>query len=108
MSKRWTANDARPRRSKFERFCRGYGIDRLAAGLAIQPSAVYHWLSGNTAPRRTLAAIIQELALEDGLRLTLDEIYAHARDLRAAPVNAKRQASETTGPRTAFAAHAAR
>lgn len=69
------------RRSKFERFCRSYGVERLAAGLQIQSSAVYHWLRGSTAPRRTIAAILIQLAREAGVRLTLDQIYQHARDL---------------------------
>jgi hypothetical protein len=68
-------------RSKFSRFINAYGVDRLALGLAIDPSAVYHWIRGTTAPIRTRAAIIQRLARESGVKLTLDEIYQHSRDL---------------------------
>jgi hypothetical protein len=75
MSNRW--------RSKFERFVRTYGVERLATGLDIRSSAIYHWLRGATAPRPTHASIIQRLARESGVNLTFDQIYQHSRDLRA-------------------------
>jgi hypothetical protein len=68
-------------KSKFARF-----IETLAMQLDVRPSAIYHWISGATAPRRTHAEIIQRLARERGSRLTMDDIYAHARALREAEI----------------------
>jgi hypothetical protein len=70
-------------KSKFARFVRAYGVERLAKGLDIHPSAIYHWIRGVTAPRRGHAANIQRLAREAGVKLTLDQIYEHSSDLRA-------------------------
>jgi hypothetical protein len=74
ISKRW--------RSKFARFLRAYGVARLAKELDIRPSAIYHWIGGATVPRPAHAAIIQRLAREARVKLTLDHIYQHSRDLR--------------------------
>jgi hypothetical protein len=71
-------------KSKFARFVRSYGVEVLAAGLEIRPSAIYHWIRGATAPRPAHAEIIQRLARERGSRLTLDQIYGHSREVRAA------------------------
>jgi len=60
-----------------------YGVTRLARRLDIHPSAIYHWVRCATAPRRTHAAIIQRLARESGVKLTLDQIYQHSSDLLA-------------------------
>jgi hypothetical protein len=71
--------------SDFARFVTAYGVTRLARGLEIRTSAIYHWISGATSPTRARAAIIQELAREFGTTLTLEQIYQHtqhARDLR--------------------------
>ena len=62
-------------KSKFARFIKSYGVESLAVQLDVQASAIYHWISGATAPRRTHAEIIQRLARERGSRLTMDEIY---------------------------------
>lgn len=70
-------------KSKFARFIKSYSVEALARQLDVRPSAIYHWISGRTAPRRTHAEILQRLALERGSRLTMDEIYAHAREVRA-------------------------
>jgi hypothetical protein len=75
MNSRW--------KSKFARFIRAYGVVRLAKGLDVRPDAIYHWIRGATAPRRTHAAIIQRLAREAGVKLTLDQIYQHSADLAA-------------------------
>jgi len=69
-------------KSKFARFIKSYGVESLAAHLDVHPSAIYHWIGGTTAPRRTHAEILQRLARERGSRLTLDEIYGHARQVR--------------------------
>lgn len=74
ITKRW--------KSKFARFIKSYGVESLATRLGVRPSAIYHWIGGATAPRRTHAEIIQRLALERGSRLTMDDIYAHAREVR--------------------------
>jgi hypothetical protein len=71
------------RKSKFERFVRSYGVDELAVKLEIQPSAIYHWLRGSTAPKPVHAEIIQRLARQSGARLSMDSIYAHFLSLRA-------------------------
>jgi hypothetical protein len=70
-------------RSAFARFLTAYGITRLAKGCEIDTSAVYHWIRGASAPKPAHAAIIQRLARESGTKLTLDQIYQHAQDLRA-------------------------
>jgi hypothetical protein len=70
-------------RSKFARFISGYGVARLAKGLDVRPSAIYHWVRGVTAPGRTHAATIQRLARESRVKLSLDNIYQHSRDVRA-------------------------
>ena len=75
IRKRW--------KSKFARFVRSYGVEPLAAGLDVRPSAIYHWIRGATAPRPAHAAVIQRLARECGSRLTMDEIYGHSRTVRA-------------------------
>ncbi len=75
--------DERYWKSKFARFVRSYGVDQLAAQLQIQPSAIYHWLRGTTAPRPIHAEIIQRLARERGARLTMDAIYGHFLSFRA-------------------------
>jgi hypothetical protein len=74
---------ARRWRSKFARFIKSYGVESLAIKLDVRPSAIYHWISGRTAPRRTHAEILRRLARERGSRLTMDEIYEHARVVRA-------------------------
>jgi hypothetical protein len=70
-------------KSKFARFVRAYGVELLAVQLDVRPSAIYHWIRGATRPRPEHAEIIQRLARERGRRLTFDEIYGHARELRA-------------------------
>jgi transcriptional regulator with XRE-family HTH domain len=74
IEKRW--------KPKFARFIKSYSVESLATQLDVRPSAIYHWISGRTAPRRTHAEIIQRLARERGTTLTMDAIYAHARELR--------------------------
>jgi hypothetical protein len=75
VSNRW--------KSKFARFVMAYGVERLAKGLDVHPSAIYHWIRGATAPRQAHAELIRHLARESGVRLTLDHIYQHSSDLRA-------------------------
>jgi hypothetical protein len=70
--------------SKFARFVTDYGPTRLAKQLEVHPSAVYHWVRGVTIPKPAHAAIIQRLAVEEGIALTFEEIYGHSRDCRAA------------------------
>jgi hypothetical protein len=75
---------AAPRwKSKFARFVLAYGVARLATELQIRPGAVYQWIRGITAPRRGYAAIVQRLAHESGVKLTLDQIYGHSSELLA-------------------------
>jgi len=76
------ARDERLWSSRFARFVTGYGVTRLAKRLEIRTSAIYHWIRGATAPKPVHAAIIQRLARESGARLTFDQIYRHAHDLR--------------------------
>jgi|SRR5208283_723908 len=71
-------------KSRFASFVLDYGVADLATELEIHPSAVYHWIRGESAPRRGYAVVIQDLARESGVRLTLDEIYRHSRDRLAA------------------------
>jgi hypothetical protein len=69
--------------SKFARFIQCYGVERLAAQLDLNPSAIYHWIRGATAPRVPHAEIIQHLACGRRSRLTMDDIHGHARAVRA-------------------------
>jgi hypothetical protein len=45
-------------KSKFARFIKSYGVESLALQLDVQASAIYHWVRGVSAPRRTHAEII--------------------------------------------------
>jgi hypothetical protein len=69
--------------SKFARFVRTYGAERLAAALDVHSSAIYHWIRGVTTPRPDRAAIIQRVAHECGVTLTFDDVYGHVSELRA-------------------------
>jgi hypothetical protein len=69
--------------TKFDRFVRGFGVERMARRLAVNPSAVYHWLRGASAPRPVTAIKIQTLAKQRGVALSLDEIYQHFREVRS-------------------------
>jgi hypothetical protein len=70
-------------KSKFARFVKSYGVLPLAKRLHVDPTAVYHWIQGTTAPRPVHAEIIQRLARERGVRMTMDQIYRHFLSLRA-------------------------
>lgn len=82
VTKRWNRVTKRYR-SAFARFIVAYGLRRLAKELQIHNTAVYHWVRGSTTPHPTHAVIIQRLARKAHFKLTLDEIYKHARNLRA-------------------------
>jgi len=90
-------------RSKFERFVRTtYGVDRLARGLDIRSAAIYQWLGCATVPKPAHVVIIQRLAREAGVKLTFEQIYQHARDLRAGEAvgkRAQRRLASRTCPR---------
>jgi hypothetical protein len=70
-------------RSKFAQFVRAYGVESLAKKLDVHSSAIYHWIRGVARPKPEHAAIIQRVAREGGIRLSLDNIYGHSSDLRA-------------------------
>jgi hypothetical protein len=70
-------------KSTFARFIKSYGVINLALQLHVDPSAIYHWIQGTTAPKPFHAEIIQRLARERGARLTMDQIYRHFLSLRA-------------------------
>jgi hypothetical protein len=76
IAKRWE--------SKFARFVGTYGAKQLASELRIDPAAIYHWVRGVSRPKPEHAASIQRVAREQGMRLTLDDIYGHSLNLRAA------------------------
>lgn len=82
--------------SKFERFVRSYGIERLARRLDLRRSAVQHWLRGSTSPHPANAIRIQELARRRGVALSLDEIYRHFRE-----VGSERYAASSLKPKPA-------
>jgi hypothetical protein len=69
--------------SKFACFIQSYGVDLLALELDIHPTAIYQWVSGRTTPRPTYAEAILQLASEREFALTMDDIYAHSRRVRA-------------------------
>ena len=85
-------------KSKFARFIRSYGTERLAKQLDVRSSAIYHWIRGATTPRPAHAEIIQRLARERGSRLTLDEIYGHSRAVRADEIRLEISVSPEPGP----------
>jgi hypothetical protein len=61
--------------SKFARFIMAFGVENLARALDCTAPAVYHWIRHATTPRPKHAAMIQRLARESGVKLTLDQIY---------------------------------
>lgn len=67
--------------TKFDQFVREYGVEELARRLDVNPSAVYHWLSGSSSPHPANAIKIQTLAKQRGVSLSLDEIYQHFREV---------------------------
>jgi transcriptional regulator with XRE-family HTH domain len=69
--------------TKFDQFVREYGVEALAGRLAVNPSAIYHWLRGSTSPHPANAIKIQTLAKQRGITLSLDEIYQHFRDVQS-------------------------
>lgn len=64
----------RRKTANFEQFVRDFGVEELARHLAINPSAIYHWLRGATSPRISKARKIQRLAKKRGVNLSLEEI----------------------------------
>jgi hypothetical protein len=74
VSKRWD--------SKFARFIQSYGVEPLALELDITSFAIYHWIRGASIPRPAYAEVIQRLARDRGITLTMDDIYGHRRKVR--------------------------
>jgi hypothetical protein len=70
-----------PAKTKFDLFVREFGVENLARRLAVNPSAIYHWLRGSTSPHPSNAIKIQRLAKQRGVDLSLDEIYQHFREV---------------------------
>lgn len=73
----------RGEQTKFDKFVRGFGVDELAQRLGVNPSAIYHWLAGSTSPHPANALKIQALAEQRGVRLSLDQIYQHFREVES-------------------------
>lgn len=71
--------------SKLGQFVLSFGIEKLARRLRIEPSAIYHWMSGRTSPHPSKAITLQGIAKRRGISLSLDEIYQHFRDVRSEP-----------------------
>lgn len=69
--------------TKFDHFVRAFGVEELARRLAVNPSAIYHWLRGSTSPHPANALKIQRLAKDRGVALSLDEIYQHFREVKS-------------------------
>lgn len=63
--------------SVFGQFVSAYGVALLAARLHVEPSAVYHWMRGDSCPHPETAVGIQRLAHRRGVALSLDTIYEH-------------------------------
>lgn len=83
--------------TKFDKFVREFGVEALARRLAVNPSAIYHWLRGSTSPHPANAIKIQTLAKQRGVTLSLDEIYQHFRD-----VHSERYTASSLKPRPAL------
>ena len=70
--------------TEFGRWVADFGVPRIVAGLAHDPSlritnqTVYEWLQGH-APHPARAMALVEMS---GGRLTLDAIYQHGRQMR--------------------------
>jgi hypothetical protein len=90
IAKRW--------KSKFARFVGEYGATRIASELSIDASAIYHWIGGATTPRPAHAAVVQRLAHERGVRLTLDEIYRPWLEQQARAVKESARTEAPAGP----------
>jgi hypothetical protein len=73
-------------KSKFARFILDFGTTALSEEIDVHTSAIYHWVHGTTTPRPAHAAILQRLAGERGVRLSMDEIYGHAPKIRAVEI----------------------
>jgi hypothetical protein len=73
------------RTSKFGKWVDEYGIEQLADTLEIDGSAIRHWLRGRSSPDIVHASRIQGLARDQGLYLSIGDIY----ELRSA-VHSKR------------------
>jgi hypothetical protein len=82
-------------RTKFGRFVEKYGVELLASRLDVGKTAVYEWISGRTSPHPANALAIQKLAKRRGIRLSLNQIYLHFREVRSGRFTSSRQ------PRTA-------
>jgi len=54
-------------------------VDLLASRLRVNPSAIYHWLSGTTSPHPRHAQAVQRLAKRRRIALSLEEIYREVR-----------------------------
>jgi DNA-binding transcriptional regulator YdaS (Cro superfamily) len=67
--------------SKFDKFIRGFGVTNLARRLGVHPTAIWHWIDGTTAPHPSTAIMIETLASEQGVSLTIREIYQHCQDV---------------------------
>lgn len=62
--------------TRFGRFVRRYGAAKLARDLNVEPSAIYQWIRGYTAPRPQTIVTIVLLSRENRTRLTITDIYA--------------------------------
>lgn len=69
------------KQSTLNQFVRSYGVEELADRMDVDPTAIYHWLSGSTSPHPANAFKIQMLAKERDITLSLDEIYQHFREV---------------------------
>jgi len=56
----------------------------MAAQLHIDETAIYHWLRGVARPKPEFAVAIRHIARAQSSSLTLEDIYGHSRQLRAA------------------------
>lgn len=85
-AKKGLASDKPWRKTKFGQWADDFGVGKLVhelqdRGHGVTESAVYYWLRGNTVPRHDKARDIAVLSC--GV-LTLDDVYAHAVEMRPA------------------------
>jgi len=60
---------------KVGNFIQNFGVEALAARIGVHSSALYHWAGARVQLRQEHAQSLQSIASEQGVRLSLDEIY---------------------------------
>jgi len=68
--------------TRFAKFVRAFGTQKLADTLQIKRSAIYHWISGSVQPHPENAKKVVALAKSIEFDLSLSDVYTHADAIR--------------------------